>query len=308
MERVARVAGAVIIAVALVCPVASQTRRPQVLVHVSIMGPEKQYIARFEEDDVVLREEGKPRVATFLGADLPASVVFVVDVSRSNDKMFGKKGERLLEPLKQAIKRFAAQRETQTEYSLVAFADRPVQLCDFTTDPGVLIDRLRHLQSVTGRTALYDTCVFAVQKASAGSHPKHVVVLITDGQDNLSKYSFGELRRMIDESNVVIYSILAAGQPREFELLDYGASVLTSLTEMSGGSSATARTLEQLPNHFESIAFELRYQHTYGFAPSRVKGAKTRDLEVRLADAMKRNPKLKRFSVRARTGYRSLEP
>jgi VWFA-related protein len=272
------------------------------------MDREKQYLARIEERDVVVLEEGKPRGATLLGADLPASVVFVIDTSGSNSKAFGANGQRFVEWFKQAVARFAAQRETKTEYSLVVFAERPVQVCDFSPDPAVMLDRLKYLQIVAGRTSLYDTCAFALQKASEGSHPKQVLVLVTDGQDNHSKYSFSELRAMIDESNAVMYAVDVADPLNDVDLGAYGTSVLEDLTKRTGGTSSTIRTLEHLPRVFESIAFELRYQHTYGFAPSRVKEAKTRDLEVRLADAMKRNPKLKRFSVRARTGYRSLEP
>ena len=68
------------------------------------------------------------------------------------------------------------------------------------------MDKLTFVQT-KGQTALYDACYLGVEKVTRGTHPKRAVLLISDGQDNSSRYTFSELRRLLKESDVIIYAV-----------------------------------------------------------------------------------------------------
>ena len=55
-----------------------------------------------------------------------------------------------------------------------------------------------------GQTALYDACYLGVEKVQRGVHPKRALLLISDGQDNNSRYTFTELRKLLKESDVTL--------------------------------------------------------------------------------------------------------
>jgi Ca-activated chloride channel family protein len=56
-------------------------------------------------------------------------------------------------------------------------------------------------------TALYDAVYLGTEKVTRGSHQKKAMLIISDGQDNASRYNFGEVRRLLKESDVVTYGV-----------------------------------------------------------------------------------------------------
>ena len=72
-----------------------------------------------------------------------------------------------------------------------------------------------------------------------GAHPKRALLLISDGQDNNSRYTFGELRRLLKESDVVLYGIgILGGNDAGSALGMEGQSILDELANVSGGKAS----------------------------------------------------------------------
>src|SRR4029077_9173440 len=140
------------------------------------------------------------------------------------------------------------------EYFLIEFSNRAEVTEDFTTDISRLRDQLS-LKPAAGATALYDAVYLGLSKAKAGNNPKKALLLITDGEDNHSRYSRGNIREFLRESDVQIYSI------------DLGRALIGELSEMTGGHSYRT-SVAGLQKVCEKIAAELKNQYVLGYLPS----------------------------------------
>jgi len=92
------------------------------------------------------------------------------------------------------------------EYFLIAFNERPQVLLDGTHDGTSVVDRLS-IAEPHGATALYDACYLGVEKLTTSSYAKHALLLISDGEDNNSRYMLDQVRKLLRESDVTVYSI-----------------------------------------------------------------------------------------------------
>jgi len=123
--------------------------------------------------------------------------------------------------------------------------------------------------NTTGNTALYDACYLGVEKVQRGGHPKRALLLISDGQDNNSRYTFNELRRLLKESDVVLYGIgILGGGDAGSSLGMEGQGILDELASVSGGKAFFPRSAAEMDDIFEQIALELRHQYSIGYKPN----------------------------------------
>src|SRR3989440_9588651 len=107
---------------------------------------------------------------------------------------------------REALSHFIQTSHDNDEYFLIAFNSRAQLLLDKTRDGNAVLYKLTFVET-RNNTALYDACYLGVEKVQRGSHPKRALLLISDGQDNNSRYTFSELRRLLKESDVVLYGI-----------------------------------------------------------------------------------------------------
>ena len=123
------------------------------------------------------------------------------------------------------------------EYFLIAFNSRAQLLLDKTRDGNQVLDKLTFVQT-RNNTALYDACYLGVEKVQRGAHPKRALLLISDGQDNNSRYTFGELRRLLKESDVTLYGIgILSGSDAGSSMGMEGQGILDELASVSGGKA-----------------------------------------------------------------------
>ena len=94
----------------------------------------------------------------------------------------------------------------EDEYFLAEFSDKPSISQDFTTAISRLQNRLIFTPA-KGMTVLYDAVYLALEKVREGSNPKKALLMITDGEDNRSRYTFGNVREFVKESDVQINAI-----------------------------------------------------------------------------------------------------
>jgi Ca-activated chloride channel family protein len=119
------------------------------------------------------------------------------------------------------------------------------------------------------QTALYDACYLGVEKVQRGSHPKRALLLISDGQDNNSRYTFSELRRLLKESDVTLYGVgILSGSDAGSSMGMDGQGILDELASVSGGKAFFPRSAAEMDDIFEQIALELRHQYSIGYKPT----------------------------------------
>lgn len=235
----------------------------------------------------------KQEIAFFSDDDAPVSVGVVFDVSGS---MSGDKIKRARE----ALRKFVQTSHKDDQYFLIGFNSRAQLLVDNTRDGDEVVNKLTFVDPKSN-TALYDATYLGVQKVTRGAHKKKAILLISDGQDNQSRYSFSEVRRLLKESDVVVYSIgILDGTDAGSSLGMGGQAYLDELSNISGGKAFFPSSGLEMDEIFERIALELRHQYSVGYRPTNfVNNGKWRKLKVKVTPPRG----MPRLFVRTREGY-----
>ena len=208
----------------------------------------------------IFDEKTQQDITYFSDEDAPVSVGILFDVSGS---MSGDKVRRA----RDALAHFVQTSHDRDEYFLIGFNSRAQLLMDRTRDGNAVLDKLTFVQT-KNNTALYDACYLGVERVQRGTHPKRALLLISDGQDNNSRYTFNELRRVLKESDVVLYAIgILGGSDMGSALGMEGQSILDELAGVSGGKAFYPNSAAEMDDIFEQIALELRHQYSIGYRP-----------------------------------------
>ncbi len=252
------------------------------------------YVSGLSQKAFTILDEKQPQEITFFSDDdSPVSVGVIFDVSGS---MSGDK----IRSAREALAKFIQTSHHSDEYFLIAFNSRAQLLLDKTRDGNSVLDKLTFVQT-RNNTALYDACYLGVEKVQRGAHPKRALLLISDGQDNNSRYTFNELRRLLKESDVVLYGIgILSGSDAGSALGMEGQGILDELASVSGGKAFFPRSAVEMDDIFEQIALELRHQYSIGYKPSNFSNdGKWRKIKVKVTPPRG----LPRLFVRAKEGY-----
>jgi Ca-activated chloride channel homolog len=240
----------------------------------------------------IYEDKVKQTLEYFSDIDAPASIGILFDVSGS---MSGK-----LDRAREALKAFIETSHAEDDFFLIAFNDRPTVVAEFT-DGGTLLNQLA-MVNTSGQTALYDASYLGIEKVKQGRRRKRVLLLLSDGQDNRSRFNYRELRNALKESGVQIYCIgITEERSKGERLLDLqGQSILDELASMSGGKAFFPHSSEELEDLTTRIALELRHQYSLGYVPTNNRrDGKWRKIKVRISPPSG----LPSFSIRARGGY-----
>jgi len=265
-----------------------------VVLSLTVTDPYGRYVSGLKKQAFTVYDEGKEQEITFFSdADAPVSVGIVFDISGS---MSGEKIQRA----KKALERFVNVSHPRDEYFLIAFNSRVQLLLDKTRDGQALANKLT-LVKPRDNTALYDAVYLGIERVTRGTHQRKAILLISDGQDNASRYNFKEVRRLLKESDVTIYAIgIIDKQDARDPIGIQGQAFLDELASVTGGKSFYPQTNVELDEIFERIAVELRNQYLIGYTPKDfVPDGKWRKVKVKV-----KPPKgMPRLVVRTREGY-----
>jgi Ca-activated chloride channel homolog len=241
----------------------------------------------------ILDQKSLQEIGFFSDADAPISIGIVFDLSGS---MSGEKIRRARE----ALGHFMETSLDSDEYSLIVFNEQAQLLLERTRDSKAVLEKLS-AANPQGATAMYDACYLGVDRLTRGTYPKRVLLLISDGQDNNSRYKFDEVRRLLRESDVVLYSI---GIAAPIQLTGKaGARVrhtLEGLAGITGGKAFYPSKSSEMYEVFEQIALELRHQYSIGYRPQKfLRDGRWHTIKVKVnAPAGTAH-----LHVRSRTGY-----
>ena len=155
---------------------------PTVLVRVTVTDPLNRYVVGLEKQHFKLYEDKvEQTISHFSNDKAPISVGIILDTS-------GSMGDNILSA-RTSVARFLDQGDPSDEYFLVGFNERSTLLQDFTSES----DSLRNDISVTtpkGRTALFDAIYLGLEKMGQARNDKKALIVITDGEDNTSRYTY----------------------------------------------------------------------------------------------------------------------
>ncbi len=263
-----------------------KTRTDIVLVRATVTDPLNRFVVGLEQEHFRLFEDKVEQTITHFSDDKsPISVGIILDVS-------GSMGDNLLSA-RNSINRFLEGGDSRDEYFMVTFNSRTGVVQDFTSS-GETIQNMAAFSGAKGQTALFDGIYLGLEKIQEGNHDKKALIVITDGEDNSSRYTYSELKEFARESDAQIYVIGERGK------LGYGRSIITEVVRLSGGRAFFPSNFKQLDYFCDIIHTELRHQYVVGFTPSNPRhDGSWRKLKVEL-DPPEGLPRLK---IRHKTGY-----
>jgi Ca-activated chloride channel family protein len=211
------------------------------------------FVTGLEKRNFEVFDDGvKQEIAHFSDEDAPLTLGIVYDVSGSMGDLTSRSF--------QALRKFFETSHEDDEYFIIAFNDRVKLVQDFTNSPGDIMSKVIFVKA-KGSTALYDGVYLGLEKARQGRHRKRALLIISDGEENSSRYSGRELRDMLKESDTAVYGITISQ-------LYAGVGTLEQLSDWSGGMTFSPADEPQTRDIYTRIALMLRHQYAIGFYPS----------------------------------------
>jgi len=268
-------------------------RTAVVTVNVSVTDKQYRQIAGLGKDHFEIYEDKvRQQIEFFSDEDKPVSVGIIFDLSGSMKDKIAR--------ARQALKAFVDTSHSDDDFFLVGFNERATLLAGISDGKTVL--RKLELAEPRGQTALYDAAYLGVEKVKEGRHDKRALLIISDGQDNASKYNYGELRKLLKEADVQVYCIGIGEQgPGAGSILDrQGQLILEEIAHTTGGMAFEPNSYDELQDSVTRIALALRHQYSIGYVPlNEQRDGKWRKIKVRV-NAPRGMPSL---IVRAKEGY-----
>ena len=262
-----------------------------VVLHATVENHKGAPVSGLGKDDFKVYEDGALQQLDFFShEDVPVTVGLVLDNSGS---MAAKRNDVIAAALA-----FARSSNPRDELFVVNFNEH-VSFGLPTDTP--FTDKRTQLQAAlskfktTGETALYNALAAAIEHLKLGSRDKKVLIVVSDGGDNASKYNLRQVLAMAGKSDAIIYTIGIYTD----EDPDRKPDALKKLSNATGGVASFPGALADVVPLCERIARDIREQYTLAYAPmNRKQDGAYRVIQVK-ANAQGEG----RLSVRTRAGY-----
>ncbi len=261
----------------------------EVVLHATVYDEQRHLVPGLDKSDFSVFENGSPQpITSFRREDVPVAVGIVVDNSGSmRDKR---------EKVTQAVLNLVHASNPQDEIFVVNFSQNYYLDQDFTSNVK-LLQAAMHQDSARGSTALYDAIVAsAVHLKDDSNLQKKVLLVITDGEDNMSQETLQEASRRLQQANgPTLYAIglLGGGMQRS------GRDALQDLAAGTGGVAYFPDSLDQVDSITRSVAHDIRSQYRIAYKPKN-QNVKPEFQEVHVEA---RAPGYGKLTVRTRSGY-----
>lgn len=294
-------------------PTVIQSRVNLVDILFTVLDRRNKLVPTLEKNDFKIFDEKAPQEIRYFSrqTDLPLRIGMLLDTSNSIRDRLKFEQEASTNFL------FSVLRRNKDEAFIMTFDDEPQVLQSFTGDAGALRDQIFKTRA-GGGTAIYDAIYSAC--ANELSHPprppgdqpdvvRRVMILISDGEDNLSTHTRADVIEMAQRASVVIYTIststqwIALSQTDPNKLanrknhLTEGDQILQDLANDTGGRAFFPYHVDDLDQSFQDIGDELRNQYSIAYNPTNYV------LDGRYHKIRIETPDHKGYQVRARRGY-----
>ena len=248
-----------------------------VLIPVHVTTGEGASVTNLNKGNFEIFEDGvEQRITNFSEDDAPISVGLVFDTSGSMTDKIRKSSK--------AAATFMKTANPGDEFFLVEFNDRPKLTVPFTPDSDSIFRRISHTRPF-GRTSLLDAIHLAMVQMKNAHNLRRAIVIVSDGGDNRSRFTAGEIKEAMIESDVQLYAMGIFDEdmhkhPVEEQL---GPKLLEALAEQTGGEMYTVKKVDELQAVSERISRELRSEYLLGYSPSDAeRDGKYRRVKVKL--------------------------
>jgi Ca-activated chloride channel family protein len=238
-----------------------------VLIPVLVTDPYQRPVRGLQKESFRLFEgESQQQITQFFSDETPVSVGIIFDASNSM--------RNKIERTRQAVSEFLRMSTPGDEFFLIRFSDRPEQVSGFTNDIET-IDKGVHSIEPGGWTALYDAIYFGINRMKHAKHERRVLLILSDGGDNNSRYSERETRRMLREADLRVFTIA----------IQTSAASLDHISEETGGRAIRVKKIDELPDMAANLSREIHSEYVLGYSPSDAqKDGKYRKVRVELAE------------------------
>jgi VWFA-related protein len=251
------------------------------------------HVTDLKQKDFRIVDDGKPaaEIRSFHAeTNLPLQVGLLIDASNSVRDRFKFEQESAIEFLNQTVRR------GYDQAMVVGFDATPEVTQDFTDDTEKLGHGVRELRP-GGGTALYDALYYACRdkllKQPQGGPTRRAIILLSDGEDNLSHVTREEAIEMAQRAEAIVYTISTNVSGTK----GAGDKVLERIADATGGRPFFPFQIRDVANAFTEIQEELRSQYAVSYKPADLKS----DGHFRTIEILASDPK--NFRVRARRGW-----
>jgi VWFA-related protein len=218
--------------------------------YITVLNKERRPVLGLDLEDFTVFEDGilQSPMRFDLVSNLPIYAGIMVDVSASMKENLPVAKEAALGFFDQVI----ADRDRAT---LITFNDHPNLTVKFTNDIKTLAGGLAALQAERG-TALYDSVIFSLYYFN-GVKGQRALILLSDGKDESSRFTYEDTVEYARRSGVAIYAI-----GLKYKKADRGDKKgLTGLARETGGRSFFIESVDELPTIYSQIQEELRSRY-----------------------------------------------
>ena len=234
-----------------------------VLIPAQVTTREGSPIMNLKRQDFRIYEDGaQQEVSYFAKDDAPVSVGFLLDSSGSMRNKKQKSSE--------AAAAFFRTANSEDEFFLIEFDERPKLAVPFTKDTDLLYHEISHTKPY-GRTSLFDAIHMALDVMKGASHERKALVIVSDGGDNRSRHTFTAIKSDVLEADVQLYAMgifdaegASHGSREEAE----GPQLLDQLAELTGGRHFPVLNLATLADVSTRIGQLLRNRYLLGYNPT----------------------------------------
>lgn len=230
----------------------------EVVLHATVVDNHQRLVTNLDRDAFTVYEDGQEqRITSFRHEDIPVDVGIVIDDSGSmRDKRSA---------VNQAALNLVRASNPQDEVFVVNFSEEYWLDQDFTASIPKLQEALENIDS-RGGTALYDATIASADHLNSGKLDKKVLLVVTDGEDNASRYNLEQtIRRLQEMNSPTVYTIGLLGDDHPGR----AKRALERLASETGGIAYFPKNLSQVDAITREIARDIRNQYTIGYKPSK---------------------------------------
>jgi Ca-activated chloride channel homolog len=232
-----------------------------VVLHTSVLDDRGKFVEGLKEDNFrVYEDKVEQKLSVFKREDVPVSLGLVIDNSGSMRDKRPRVNEAALTLVQTS--------NPQDEVFVVNFNDDFYLDLDkdFTNSIPELKEALERIDA-RGSTALYDAIIGSLDHLKKGTKDKKVLLVVTDGEDNISRNSLEKTIHDIQKTNVVIYTIgLFSDEDRKNR--KRATRALKEISAASGGMSYFPENVDDVHSICLQVAHDIRNQYTLGYYPT----------------------------------------
>ncbi|MFB3904193.1 MAG: VWA domain-containing protein [Acidobacteriota bacterium] len=260
----------------------------EVTVPVVVVDKQERVYTQLKKENFRILEDGVPqRIRSFIAANTADDSPLVVMLLLEYDDLLAHLRDEVIQPAGFFVTRVMGPKDF---VSLVDFDTRPHVLADFTRNRATLLDALSQLVNgnpAFSESSLYDALKFALAggllddneyKGMSAVKGRTGILLLCTGLDTLSKTSYDEIQRIVDNSGVPIY-VLGIAELAYVRAEPYlsdvqrvtfaeAENVLKTFAQTSGGKYYPVRFEAEVQDDLNQIAVMLHHEYTLTYVSS----------------------------------------